>query len=1467
MPGSYAYIPVVAGGTAFIYNLKIGGKPVTNLRLSGETVAKIFTGVITQWNDPAIQSDNPGIVMPACQVFPVVRSDGSGSSAQFTKWMIAMHPAIWNDFCERAGRAPKCGFTSNYPTYQGMIGASGDPGIVTSVVGPQSEGAIGYVNYSYAIGNSAPVAKVLNAAGFYTEPTPENVAVSLLKAQINRDETNPATYLTQVLDGVYTDTDPRSYQLSSYSYFILPTTLLGNFNEDKGYTLSVFANYAMCQAQQNSAALGYSPMPISLVEPALEQIRKIPGAVTDDIDVSKCDNPTFDPANPNDPNRLATIAPQPQQCDQQGALQCPDGTGGMSDVPTAVSAVVIIPSGNGGNDASGNTGGSASGGITDDEAADDSGASAGSAAGQGAGTSASGRTGTGASASTGSAATGSTGSTTASGAVDGAADGTPGVGGGVVGGGADGEVACDPDTGECVASSAGVGGGAVDPVTGQVVAADTATVGAVLPTSLDGGPDAGQAVLVVLVGLLVLALVLGPAYVVALLHRGARTVSRLVRWALAALGVAMPIVVLTSAGPATSAPLAGSQGTDTALPATDSAVTVRGRGNFSSLEIDVNQTRNLANQAVSITWSGAAPTRRGPADFAANYLQIFQCWGDDDGTVPDNPGPPPEQCVQGAVAGSPSNSVGNIVPPGSYTFERIIRPPSWTASDPHVGAIDPVDGTEWRPFRSVDGRTVDFQINSRFVPGFAGNYWLNPFFDIVTTNEIGVAPTAPDGTGAALLEVNTGVESSGLGCGQRRQPLPDGGTRIPQCWIVIVPRGEPIDENVNTSPNNEGEFADLRGVLTSPLSPQAWHNRIAVPIDFNPVDTPCDINADVRRISGTELAIPAVVSWQPALCGGGDLPPYTFAKAADSTARLQLTRGTAGMVVVSRPLVQPSDPQKQVVYAPLTASGLVIGFNIERTPAPEAPDDALALAGVRVAELNLTPRLVAKLLTNSYANQVNILFQPSGLGWVDGNPRHPYEDPDFVQFNPEFAQLQMFQGRTLSGLNLPAGNSDTARQLWQWVLSDPEAKAWLDGGPDEWGMVVNPAYAVVTSGTPESFPKADPYCYQPPDVTNVPEPYTPPKLCTVDWMPPATGFSNAAANTRRAYDGARIGEDLANPPLNATGYWKRSTPQKIGQKGFLSVTDTASAAQFGIQMARLSRAGDDGPDRTFIAPSTASLTAGVNAMRPGAEPSLLEPVPLEQPADAYPLTTLTYAAIQPFTLDQVARSEYGAFIEYRGDERTARRRPARRAPSRLRAVAACAARAGDGGCVHRPVRDAGSCDHHHHDHRRAHHDDHRAAPRRRRRRRRVAPAPRVLARVRRAQRPARPRPGRRVRARGRRRPRPPARPRPPRRRRRRRRPRPRPPSRRRCHRPPTPRRPPSRPGRRRRPPPANPASRRRRRSARCGSPPQGSPASRSSGRSSCSRSRRCRVGGAQGQVDGGGLDGDDPSDVGREVVT
>ena len=346
----FAYMPIVAGGTSFMYNLKIGGKRVSNLRLGGETLTRIFTGKITNWNDPLIKADNPGLALPDKSIVPVVRSDGSGSTAQFTLWMSKQYPALWTAF------SGKVGLTSQYPVKGATKAQSGSLGVAGYVSQDYGEGAITYVEYSYALKSGFPVAKILNAAGYYVEPTAPSVAVALLKATINDVASSPA-YLTQILDGVYNNTDKRTYPLSSYSYMIVPTTTSGIFTTEKGNTLGTFASYMLCEGQQQAAALGYSPLPMNLVLAGFDQIKRVPGAGSANVDANSCNNPTFKKGDSPANNQLAVSAPQPADCDKQGPNQCTTGTAGAASIPTAISG-----SGTGGSASGGSGGGSAAAG-------------------------------------------------------------------------------------------------------------------------------------------------------------------------------------------------------------------------------------------------------------------------------------------------------------------------------------------------------------------------------------------------------------------------------------------------------------------------------------------------------------------------------------------------------------------------------------------------------------------------------------------------------------------------------------------------------------------------------------------------------------------------------------------------------------------------------------------------------------------------------------------------------------------------------------------------------------------------------------------------------------------------------------------------------------------------------------------------------------------------------------------------
>jgi hypothetical protein len=310
-----------------------------------------------------------------------------------------------------------------------------------------------------------------------------------------------------------------------------------------------------------------------------------------------------------------------------------------------------------------------------------------------------------------------------------------------------------------------------------------------------------------------------------------------------------------------------------------------------------------------------------------------------------------------------------------------------------------------------------------------------------------------------------------------------------------------------------------------------------------------------------------------------------------------------------------------------------------------------------VEHIYLTPRLVAKLLTQSYQAEFESVTstKPAKYDWVQGNPTSLFTDPDFLQYNPEFADLTTQEKVDASTLVVEESSSDAATALWQWVLSDPAAKAWMDGSqPGPGGMKVNPIYSTnpsvnptgvaFGSPTPENFPKSDPYCFQDPSATVYGPPSGPARpLCILDWSPYALTMQSAAQAAALANDGAKTTLD---PTQTSNTAWTANGPQKTGTHFVISVTDSASAARYGLQTASLSRAGDDSATPAFIAPDAPGILAGEQAMVPSSVTGVLQPDPSTTAAGAYPLPMLTYAASTPSTLDAADRKSYSAMITY-----------------------------------------------------------------------------------------------------------------------------------------------------------------------------------------------------------------------------
>jgi hypothetical protein len=182
-------------------------------------------------------------------------------------------------------------------------------------------------------------------------------------------------------------------------------------------------------------------------------------------------------------------------------------------------------------------------------------------------------------------------------------------------------------------------------------------------------------------------------------------------------------------------------------------------------------------------------------------------------------------------------------------------------------------------------------------------------------------------------------------------------------------------------------------------------------------------------------------------------------------------------------------------------------------------------------------------------------------------------------------------------------------------------------------MKVNPVYKV-QSWPRDNFPKSDLYCIQLRADDQKDHDW-----CTLDMHPYANSMHDAARSASR---GDRLVHNATSRDSagNIIG-WKKGAPQLPGKRAVLAVTDVATAIRYGLPTAKLGN-----PAGTFVAPTPASLLAGVATMKPGAVPTVLEPDPQATAVDAYPLTAVTYAATAPSAITAQAGRDYAALLRY-----------------------------------------------------------------------------------------------------------------------------------------------------------------------------------------------------------------------------
>lgn len=246
LPGKAVEIPTVLGGVAVAYN--VSGL-TTGLKLDGATVAGIFLGKITKWNDPAIARQNPGVKLPDESIAVVHRSDESGTTFVFTSW-LASQSSEWQ---QQVG-ADKA--------VQWPVGTGGDgnDGVAAGI--SQTEGSIGYLSYDFAVTSNLGVAQIKRNDGTYVAPSVESISAagSALTLPIGPD--------TSILNS----SAPGAYPIATTTYLLIYTD---QTNKDKGQTLVDFVYWALTQGQDTATKLNYSPLPDKIRTQVLDLLNQI----------------------------------------------------------------------------------------------------------------------------------------------------------------------------------------------------------------------------------------------------------------------------------------------------------------------------------------------------------------------------------------------------------------------------------------------------------------------------------------------------------------------------------------------------------------------------------------------------------------------------------------------------------------------------------------------------------------------------------------------------------------------------------------------------------------------------------------------------------------------------------------------------------------------------------------------------------------------------------------------------------------------------------------------------------------------------------------------------------------------------------------------------------------------------------------------------------------------------------------
>ena len=245
-------VPWALAGTAIPYNLPGLQLPKnTNLHLSGDVIAKIYMGQITNWSDPAIKALNSKATLPDLKITPVYRTGNSGTTYNFTDYLTS----VSGDWKSKIGS----GQAVNWPAGTGASGSAGVAGVVAN-----TPGALCYVDTAFALSSHLHFAAIKNAAGNFISPSIRNVA-----AAGDAVKSVPANGELHIVNPSKANT--KAYPIATYTYIILPT------KSTKATELRKLVYWALTQGQQGkyTAKLWFAPIPKTVLVASEKMLKQI----------------------------------------------------------------------------------------------------------------------------------------------------------------------------------------------------------------------------------------------------------------------------------------------------------------------------------------------------------------------------------------------------------------------------------------------------------------------------------------------------------------------------------------------------------------------------------------------------------------------------------------------------------------------------------------------------------------------------------------------------------------------------------------------------------------------------------------------------------------------------------------------------------------------------------------------------------------------------------------------------------------------------------------------------------------------------------------------------------------------------------------------------------------------------------------------------------------------------------------